>query len=68
MSRKLGCVEPITTYMDEPYLTPASQFKEGEWAGVEFDTPTGKNDGSVDGVQYFQWCARLFQCATGASN
>ncbi|XP_022249018.1 kinesin-like protein KIF13A isoform X2 [Limulus polyphemus] len=32
----------------------ATVFAPGVWAGVELDTPTGKNDGSVDGVRYFQ--------------
>ena len=30
-----------------------AQFKEGEWAGVVLDTVEGKNNGSVNGVQYF---------------
>ncbi|KAF9378133.1 Kinesin protein 1B, partial [Podila verticillata] len=30
------------------YLGPA-EFKSGTWAGIELDTPTGKNDGSVNG-------------------
>lgn len=30
-----------------------AQFKEGEWAGVVLDTIEGKNNGSVNGVQYF---------------
>ncbi|KAF9916141.1 hypothetical protein BX616_004523 [Lobosporangium transversale] len=30
-----------------------TEFKTGIWAGIELDTPTGKNDGSVNGVQYF---------------
>lgn len=33
-------------------LGPA-QFASGIWTGIEFDQPIGKNDGSVDGVQYF---------------
>ncbi|XP_032240809.1 CAP-Gly domain-containing linker protein 3 isoform X2 [Nematostella vectensis] len=31
-----------------------TEFASGEWVGVELDQPVGKNDGSVDGVQYFQ--------------
>lgn len=31
-----------------------TDFASGEWAGVELETPTGKNDGSVGGVHYFQ--------------
>lgn len=30
------------------------QFAEGVWIGVELETPTGKNDGSVRGVRYFE--------------
>ena len=29
-------------------------FSRGEWAGVILDEPTGKNNGVVQGVQYFQ--------------
>ncbi|KAG0365396.1 CAP-GLY domain-containing linker protein 1 [Gamsiella multidivaricata] len=35
------------------FLGP-TEFKSGTWAGIELDTPTGKNDGSVGGVTYFQ--------------
>ncbi|KAG9063712.1 CAP-GLY domain-containing linker protein 1 [Linnemannia hyalina] len=34
------------------FVGPA-QFKTGIWAGIELDTPTGKNDGTVAGVSYF---------------
>ncbi|KAF9115461.1 hypothetical protein BGX27_007714 [Mortierella sp. AM989] len=30
-----------------------THFKTGVWAGIELDTPTGKNDGTVGGVVYF---------------
>ncbi|XP_006822605.2 kinesin-like protein KIF13A [Saccoglossus kowalevskii] len=29
-------------------------FKSGTWVGVKLDTPTGKNNGQVDGVHYFR--------------
>jgi len=32
------------------------KFAQGDWAGVELDQAEGKNDGSVQGVRYFQ-CA-----------
>ncbi|KAF9366650.1 CAP-Gly domain-containing linker protein 2 [Mortierella sp. NVP85] len=31
-----------------------TEFKTGTWAGIELDTPTGKNDGTVQDVTYFQ--------------
>ncbi|GFX73984.1 hypothetical protein TNCV_2954672 [Trichonephila clavipes] len=35
------------------YLGP-THFAPGPWAGVELDTPTGKNDGTVNGTRYFE--------------
>ena len=29
-------------------------FAEGEWVGVGLDTKTGRNNGGVDGIQYFE--------------
>lgn len=29
-------------------------LQAGTWVGVELDTPQGKNDGSVQGIQYFE--------------
>ncbi|XP_058836738.1 kinesin-like protein KIF13A isoform X1 [Topomyia yanbarensis] len=30
-----------------------THFQGGTWIGIELDTPTGKNDGTVQGIQYF---------------
>ncbi|XP_058066317.1 kinesin-like protein KIF13A [Anopheles bellator] len=32
----------------------STHFQSGTWIGVELDTPTGKNDGTVQNIQYFE--------------
>ncbi|PLB55795.1 dynactin [Aspergillus steynii IBT 23096] len=31
-----------------------THFSPGDWIGIELDEPTGKNDGSIQGEQYFE--------------
>lgn len=32
----------------------STRFRPGVWAGIEMDTPEGRHDGTVEGVQYFK--------------
>jgi dynactin complex subunit len=43
-----GTKSGIIVYIGEVHFGP------GDWAGVVLDTPTGKNNGTVNGRQYFQ--------------
>uniref|UniRef100_A0A0K8TT97 Putative cytoskeleton-associated protein n=1 Tax=Tabanus bromius TaxID=304241 RepID=A0A0K8TT97_TABBR len=48
VSSGLGSRAGILKYVGE------TKFAQGNWCGVQLDEPTGKNDGSVDGVKYFE--------------
>ncbi|XP_054742407.1 restin homolog isoform X4 [Anastrepha obliqua] len=48
VSSGFGSRPGILRYLGE------TQFASGNWCGVELDEPSGKNDGSVDGVKYFE--------------
>ncbi|XP_036327697.1 restin homolog [Rhagoletis pomonella] len=48
VSSGFGSRPGILRYLGE------TQFASGNWCGVELDEPSGKNDGSVDGVSYFE--------------
>lgn len=34
-------------------MGPCQGLPKGFWAGVQYDEPVGKNDGTIKGVQYF---------------
>ena len=46
-------IRPYNTSGVISFIGP-THFQGGIWIGVALDTPTGKNDGSVQGNQYFQ--------------
>ncbi|XP_037958113.1 restin homolog isoform X5 [Teleopsis dalmanni] len=48
VSSGFGSRPGILRYLGE------TQFAQGNWCGIELDEPTGKNDGSVDGIRYFE--------------
>ncbi len=47
VSSGMGSRPGVLQYIGE------TKFAAGNWCGVQLDEPTGKNDGSVDGVKYF---------------
>lgn len=46
VSSGMGSRAGILKFMGE------TKFAPGNWCGVQLDEPSGKNDGTVDGVQY----------------
>lgn len=46
VSSGMGSRAGILQYIGE------TKFAPGNWCGVQLDEPTGKNGGTVDGVQY----------------
>ncbi|OUM69069.1 hypothetical protein PIROE2DRAFT_27247, partial [Piromyces sp. E2] len=36
-----------------------TQFASGNWIGIELEKPVGKNNGSINGVEYFS-CKPLY--------
>lgn len=46
VSSGMGSRAGILQYLGE------TKFAPGNWCGVQLDEPSGKNDGTVDGVQY----------------
>nr|XP_044249670.1 restin homolog isoform X1 [Drosophila takahashii] len=48
VSSGFGSRPGILRYLGE------TQFAPGNWCGVELDEPSGKNDGAVDDIRYFE--------------
>ena len=46
-------VPKTPTRLGQVKFLGATEFAEGLWAGIHYDEPVGKNDGSVKGKKYF---------------
>lgn len=49
VSSGMGSRPGVLQYIGE------TKFAPGNWCGVQLDEPSGKNDGSVDGVKYLNF-------------
>jgi dynactin 1 len=49
----LGTIVEVSVGRGVIRFSGSTSFKPGKWVGIELFEPNGKNDGSVDGVQYF---------------
>ncbi|CAP26394.2 Protein CBR-DNC-1 [Caenorhabditis briggsae] len=54
MSFEIGTRVKTSSGNGKVVFAGQTQFAEGEWIGVILDTPTGKNNGTVKDVAYFQ--------------
>uniref|UniRef100_A0A1I7UCN0 Dynactin subunit 1 n=1 Tax=Caenorhabditis tropicalis TaxID=1561998 RepID=A0A1I7UCN0_9PELO len=54
MSFELGTRVKTSSGNGKVVFCGQTKFAEGDWVGVILDNPTGKNNGTVQGVQYFQ--------------
>ena len=49
----LGTVVEIPAGRGVVRFCGSTSFAPGKWIGIELDEPTGKNDGTVQGIRYF---------------
>ena len=49
----LGAIVEIPVGRGVVRFSGSTDFAPGKWVGIELDEPSGKNDGTVQGVRYF---------------
>ena len=47
-------IEQVLTKKQLILVSGETDFGPGVWVGVELDDPSGKNDGTVFGIRYFE--------------